>query len=811
MSRSVLYRVGVFVALVVAAVVFLVPTFVRPAPGWWPWRQPIRLGLDLQGGTHLLYGVDIEQAIDNTVDRQMQDLERELRSAQVGAFTVDREGRDIRLRLASKDKRSQVADLVKARFVNLIPVAAPEGSDADLSFTIDPREAQRLRENVREQALKIIRNRIDQFGVAEPSIQRQGYGRIAIQLPGVKDRQRALELIGRTALLEFKLVSDDAGALEKARAGNAPEGFALYRTEEGHEVLLEKETRLTGKYITNAAVDFGQYNEPIVSMEFNPDGAKIFSDLTGANVGRQLAIVLDDKVQSYPSINERIPSGRAQITGRFTFEQANDLAIALRAGALPAPIIIEEERSVGATLGKDSVDKGIRSAMVGFAAVVAFMAVYYLFAGLVANLALFLNILMTLAALSYFHATLTLPGIAGIVLTIGMAVDTNVLIFERLREELALKKPMSAALAAGYKKAFTTILDSNLTTLISAVILYNIGTGPVRGFALTLSIGIVASMFTGILVTHAIFDIMLLKGGLQNLRMLQFLKKTPTLNYLKLRKICYGLSALVILIGLGSFLMRGKGMYGVDFSGGTMLEYRFDNPVAIDAIRKSLGEVGFGTAMIQKVGETNQIIIRSPLGSDKAIETQLDKNFSDNPHEMLRVESVGPIVGKELKGKAFWAMILSLFAIWAYVAYRFDFKFAFGAILSLFHDGAVAIGAVALSGREFSVPVVAAVLTILGYSINDTIVVFDRIREHRRLGVRETFEQAINNSVNQTMSRTILTSLTVFIVVVAMYFWGGEVINDFAFTMMVGLISGTYSTVYIAAPVLIDWPGTKKR
>lgn len=667
------------------------------------------------------------------------------------------------------------------------------------------------REDASLRAVEIIRNRIDQFGVSEPYIQSQGFGRIAVQLPGVTDRDRALELIGKTALLEFKLVVDDADKLKEAIAGTVPEGYLLYKSEDGEQVLLERDATLTGKTITGAMVDFGQYNEPTVSLEFNPEGAKLFSDLTGNNVGKRLAIVLDDKVQSAPVINERIPSGKAQITGRFTFEQANDLAIALRAGALPAPIIIEEERTVGATLGKDSVQQGIRATVAGFIAVVAFMAVYYLFAGLVANFALLFNIVIVLASLAYFHATLTLPGIAGIVLTIGMAVDTNVLIFERIREELALKKPMAAALMAGYKKAFTTILDSNLTTLITAVILYNIGTGPIKGFALTLGIGILASMFTGIFVTRTIFDILLAKGGLKTLNMLHFLKKTPTINYLKVRKICYAVSLIVILIGVGAFVMRGDKMFGVDFSGGTMQEFRFQKPVAIDKIRASLSQIGLGSATIQRVGETNQIIIRSAQGSDKAISDQLKKDLADNPAELLRLETVGAIVGKEIKGKAVWALLFSLFAIWAYVAYRFDFKFAFGAILSLFHDGIVAIGFVALTGREMSIPVIAAVLTILGYSINDTIVVFDRIREHRKTGVKESFEEAINNSVNQTMSRTILTSLTVFMVVVALYFFGGEVINDFAFTMIVGLISGTYSTVYIAAPVLVDWPGSKKR
>jgi len=675
-------------------------------------------------------------------------------------------------------------------------------------------DTSKLPENAKfdavSRAIEIIRNRIDQFGVAEPSIQAEGLDRIVVQLPGLTDRQRALELVGKTALLEFKVVSDDSNALRAAVAGKTPEGYQLYKSEEGSDLLLEKETVLTGKYITNAKVDFGQYGEPVVSLEFNSEGGKSFSDITGANVGRRLAIVLDDKVQSAPVINERIPSGRAQISGRFTADQAADLAITLRAGALPAPIIVEDDKTVGPQLGKDSIQQGIRAALVGFILVVLFMAIYYLLGGLIANFALFLNILIILAALSYFHATLTLPGIAGIVLTIGMAVDANVLIFERIREEQALGKPMAGALMAGYHKAFSTILDSNLTTLITAVILYFMGSGPVKGFALTLSVGLLASMFTAVFVTRAIFDLMLAKGGLKSLKMLHFLRKPPSIDYLKIRKICYLLSTIVIVAGLVIFVMRGNKMFGVDFSGGTLLEYRFANSIGVDKVRKALNEVGLGTSIIQKVGDTNQIIIRAPLNTDKAIEDVIKKDFSGNPAELLRSENVGPIVGKELRVKALWATVLSLLGIWVYVIWRFDFKFAFGALLSLLHDALITVGCVAIAGREISVPVLAAVLTVLGYSINDTIVIFDRIREHRRTGVKETFEQAINASINQTMARTILTTLTVMLVVTSLYFFGGEVINDFAFTMLVGVVTGTYSTVYIAAPVLMDWPGSKK-
>jgi SecD/SecF fusion protein len=682
----------------------------------------------------------------------------------------------------------------------------------DLTLRVDMTKLdEAAQKDAADRVIEIIRNRIDQFGVSEPIIQKQSFDRITVQLPGVTDRERAFSLIGKTALLEFKIVSDNTEYMKEALAGRVPAGYRLYKTEDNRDILCEDRALLTGKHIKNAMVTTeSQFNQPVVGLEFDEEGGKMFSDITGANVQKRMAIVLDDKVQSAPVINEQIPSGRAQISGSFNYDTASDLAITLRAGALPAPIIIEEERSVGASLGKDSVEKGIRAALIGCALVVVFMIVYYLFAGLIADVALALNILITLAALSYFHATLTLPGIAGVVLTIGMAVDANVLIFERIREELELKKPIAAALLAGYKKAFVTILDSNLTTLITAVILYYMGSGPVKGFALTLAIGLLASMFTGIFVTRVIFELLLSKGNLHSLPMMHVFKQVPHIDFMKLRKVCYAISILLTVVGLFAFFSRGKGMYGVDFTGGSMIEFKFSKPPEIEKIRKSLDAIGYGTSTLQAVAGTSQVIIRSPQGSEEKIKNEIKKDLPDNPYEVLRLESVGPIVGAELKQKALWASIASLVAIWIYVVWRFDFLFAGGAILALFHDGFVALSAVALTGREFSVGVLAAILTILGYSINDTIVVFDRIRERKRMGTRENFSQLINTSVNQTLSRTVLTSFTVFIVVLALLLFGGEVINDFAFTMLVGIITGTYSSIYIAAPVLVDWPGANK-
>jgi preprotein translocase subunit SecD len=509
-SRSVLYRVALFAVLGLAAIVFLLPTVVKPPPSWLPWKQPVRLGLDLQGGTHLLYQVDLDQAVETTVDRQMQDLERELRTAQIGASTVEREGRVVRVRLANRDKRDQVIDLVKDRFPTLVEVPQPDAEPGTLGFTIEQRDVQRVRENVQEQALNIIRNRIDQFGVAEPTVQAQGSDEIVVQLPGIQDPQRAKELIGRTALLEFKLLGQgpQAGTVEKPGPG-AQVIYGKGQSGRRQPYLVERRTLMTGDVLTDASVSPGSATEGM-AVEFVLDarGAKQFGQITTANVGRNLAIILDGVVESAPTIREPITGGRGQITGRFDFTEAQDLANVLRNGALPAPLKLIEERTVGPSLGQDSIRKGMMSMIVGTAVVVLFMVIYYRGGGLIADGALIFNVLFLAGAFAAFGFTLSLPGIAGIVLTIGMAVDANVLILERVREELRLGKSPRAAIDAGYERARSAILDSNATTFLSGLILFQFGSGPIRGFAVTLCLGILTSLFTAVYGTRTVYDLL---------------------------------------------------------------------------------------------------------------------------------------------------------------------------------------------------------------------------------------------------------------------------------------------------------------
>jgi len=668
-----------------------------------------------------------------------------------------------------------------------------------------------------QRALEVIRNRIDQFGVLEPVIQLEGKDRILVQLPGITDRARAKEIIGRTAHLEFRLVGDDPEELKKAISGEAVPGYELKymdtRDDKKEPLLVEEEVVMTGDMLVDATTEFSQqgFGQPYVSLELDDEGADIFADVTGTNIGRRLAIVLDNEVYTAPSIRERIPSGRAQITGSFSVQEAKDIALVLRAGALPAPVEILEERSVGPALGKDSVEKGIRAIIIGGICVLAFMAIYYVLAGVIADFALVLNILIITGALSYFGATLTLPGIAGLVLTIGMAVDANVLIFERIREESRLGKSLRAAIHAGYDKAFWTILDANVTTLITALILFQFGTGPVRGFATTLSIGILASMFTALVVTRLALDIITAnRPDMEKLRMMQFFAR-PDIPFVKIRRIAYGVSLFVIITGMFFFVQRGGRNYGIDFTGGTLQQFEFHDEVAVQDVRSVLEKRGLGESSIQQFGEGKGIIIRSLEGKTDQIVSGLNGRFGEGAFEVMRIETVGPAVGEDLRRAAIKALIFAMVGICIYISFRFEFRFAITAIIALAHDVLVSLGMIALTGREISLPVIAALLTIVGYSINDTIVLFDRIREDRKFMRKAGQDEIINASINQTLSRTVLTSTTTLLVILALFLFGGEVINDFSFVLMVGVLVGTYSSIFIASPLLIDWPSRKTR
>ena len=515
MFESVKMRGAVALVVILIALFYLMPSL-KPDLPFFP-KKKINLGLDLQGGMHLVLEVETQKAVESAVERLLNDLKETLMDKRVRFKHLKRINGDmISIQLPNSEARDAFEGILEDYYPDL-EIESSETTDGreKVCLKIGGKHADRIKKFAVEQSLETIRNRVDQFGVSEPEIIPQSDDRILIQLPGIKEPARAKKLIGKTALLEFKLL-DEEHSLDDALKDSIPQGSYIaygYKIDRGtgHRTkipyLLKDKTLLTGESLKDARVKIGgRFGEPYVALKFNSQGAKDFERITAENVKKRLAIVLDGNVHSAPVIQERISGGNAQITGSFAMEEARDLAIVLRAGALPAPVRILEERTVGPSLGQDSVHKGILSIVIGGILVIFFMAIYYKLSGTIADVALILNIVIIMGALAAFQATFTLPGIAGIVLVIGMAVDANVLIFERIREELRTGKTPRAAIAGGYSKAFVTIIDANITTLIAALVLYQFGTGPVKGFAVTLSIGIIASMFTAIFVTRIVYD-----------------------------------------------------------------------------------------------------------------------------------------------------------------------------------------------------------------------------------------------------------------------------------------------------------------
>lgn len=661
-----------------------------------------------------------------------------------------------------------------------------------------------------ERAVGVIRNRIDEFGVREPVITKQGRDQVVVQLPGVTDRDRAKDIVAKTAHLEFRLVSDNSDLLQKAQAGTAPEGYELKEMKEKNggttQELVSKEALLSGDHLTTASVGFGQYGDPIVQLEFDKEGSKLFDNITFQNIGKRLAIVLDGKVHSAPVIRDRIPNGHAQISGNFTNQEASDLALVLRAGALPAPVHIIEERTVGPTLGKDSIEKGVKAGILGTALVFIFMPVYYLLAGFVADIGLLVYVIMVTGSLAVLGSSLTLPGIAGFILSIGMAVDANVLISERMREEMEIGKTARAAISAGYHRAFAAILDSNITTLITSVLLIFLGTGPVKGFGVTLTIGLIASMFSSLVVTRVLFDFLASRNPNLSLKMMKLIGVT-NIRFLRGRFFAYGFSIVTLVVGVSSFFLRGQENFGVEFSGGTLIQIGYKSSIHVDTLRKALEKEGIGESSIQPYGEAslNQFVIKTKSSDTKKIEEATRKVSPDV--QILKVDQVGPSVSGDLKSKALWAVFWSSIGILIYLAFRFEWKFAMAAVIALLHDTLFTFGVYALSGREINLAIVAAILTIMGYSVNDTIITFDRVRENLKIVRKKSFSEIVELSINQTLGRTLLTSLTVLFGAFSLFFFGGSGINDFAFMLCIGFTIGIYSTIFVASSVLVDWSG----
>jgi SecD/SecF fusion protein len=748
-------------------------------------------------------------------------------------------------------------------------------------------------------ATEVIRNRIDGLGVNEPVIQGGKNHRITIQLPGASAEQRdaAEKSIQSAAFLEFKLVHKNNDSLvDKVLAsGRLPEGyvssddgrnytrapnytelvkdpdyarrlslfevpdpryaFMLERQQAAggqvtyRPVFVLRKAEMTGEALSSASVELEHLTGRVhVSLTFNAKGTAEFARLTKAfapggsrnkdsDVGRQLAIVLDDTLYSAPVIKTEIPNGRAVIEGNFSWSDAAVLRNILNAGSLPAPMKILEKRSVESTLGADAIRSGLNASILATVLVALFMLIYYSYCGVIANVALILDLLLLPAGLiiasnvlgifakdaaiakrAFDLPVMTMPGIAGIVLTLGMAVDANVLIFERMREEFALGKSARAAVAAGYDRAFFAIFDSNITTLLTAIILFVFGAGPIRGFAITLTAGIIVSMFTALVVTRLVFNATVPEARTKPYKMLQFMKNA-NIDFLRWGKPTIIASSAIIIVTLAVFFARAfsnpPSVMAVDFTGGASMTYTYEQKAAIGDIRKIVSETVKNDATIQYQstldGTGNLLLVKTSvtkIGDEnvaKAIQAALSAALPDSKFTLAGEEDVGSEVGGDLKRAAAKAIIFSLVGILIYVTLRFEFGFALGGVVALAHDAFITLGLYSLFGRQVSLVIVAALLTIVGYSINDTIVIFDRIREDLRKDPKTEFKELCNRAINQTLSRTVLTSLTTLIAVAVLFIFGGGAINDFALAMLIGVIAGTYSTIFIATPIMLAW------
>jgi SecD/SecF fusion protein len=646
-------------------------------------------------------------------------------------------------------------------------------------------------------AIEKVRSRIDAYGVKETSIQMQGSDNILVQLPGVVDRG-VIDKLKDVGKLEFRIVDDDTAKFADALKGSVPENYDFKEDEKKSGwLLMAKEAAVDGADLSESHVGFDTYGVPDVKLQFTSSGMKKFAKITEDNVGKQMAILLDGRVISAPVIREPILTGQCQISGDFSMDQAGLLASVLNSGALPVPLNIEEERTVGPLLGSDSIKHGLLSSAIGIALVFLFMAVYYTIGGVVACICLALNLLLTMAGLALMHATLTLPGIAGLILSLAMAVDANVLIYERLRDELALKKPLAVALKNSYDRTFITIIDTHLTNVIAAVFLFMFGTGAIKGFATTLILGLAISMFTSIYVSKTILSWMLNTSRLEKMPMLQLFPKMR-INFFKIKIPMFILSLVLIGFGLFSFHSRGENAYGVDFRGGLILEYKITPAPQIEDVRLRLSEAGLKDLIIQDFKDTaGGIAIRSKADVTNKVEEALTKNFPN--FERLRVTKVGPAVGAQLKQKAILAILFSLLGIMVYVAFRFKhWDFAMAAVIGLLYDVVIAFGFTCVKGYEIDLLTITALLTIAGYSVADTIVLYDRVRELAPKLPKANIAELLNTAINEVFGRTVITTLTVLMVTSSMYFFGGEGLSSFSFALLIGFMSGIYSTIYIS-------------
>ena len=681
-----------------------------------------------------------------------------------------------------------------------------EVDTSELTANKNPALHEQIVRDAVEQSLEVVRRRLDETGMVEPMITRQGSDSILVQLPGVNDPQHIRELLGTTARMTFHWVANEKSAL----LGKI---ISVQGDTPSERYQLEERVALEGKHISDARLAFNQETgEPVVNFKLDSEGARRFGDMTKRNVGRALAIVLDDRVVTAPVIRSAIQGGSGEISGSFTSASANDLALLLRAGALPAPLKVIEERTVGPDLGSDAISMGISTGIVGALLVLAFMVGIYGRWGLIACTGLAINIGLSFGVLSLLGATLTLPGIAGFILSIGMAVDANILINERIREETRRGENAMTALRAGFQRAYSTILDSSITSLIAISLLFLFGSGPVRGFAVTMAVGLLISMFTAISFTRLVMEWRVEKLGKQPLIIsgIKLLDRISENTIPFLRARIFGLIASAVLSLASVFLFFSPGLdYGVDFSGGTVIEVSAPHVTVAD-LRKGLAQLHSMPVAIQEFGAQGHYLMRLPMQSAEdvangaSVQAVKSAVLAISPDaEFPRVEMVGPRVSGDFGDATILAIILAGLGMLGYLWVRFESHFALAATLTLALDLTKTIGFFALAGVEFNLTAVAALLALIGYSVNDKVVVFDRIRENLRITPDKPLVELLNESITSTLTRTVFTSVTTFLALLPMAIAGGSAVSNFSLPMLFGIVIGTSSSILIAAPIVL--------
>ena len=847
MNSTLKLKIGLVLFLIFFSGLALTPSLYHDLPDWWKkYLAPagLKLGLDLQGGMHIVLQVDLEKAAENSLDLSASDFKAALAEKNINAVRMESGSpKSILFTLPNIGAIDSVKQILTERFPNLdSQVQAEAGAFPRITLQLKDDEIDFIKKNAVNQSLEIIRNRIDQFGVAEPIVLRQGENQIVVQLPGVKDPQRAMALIGQTAQLEFKMVAETTGInlvqmidevvkagqwregesrkqLNLALQNRLPQGTEIYfekvvdnktKKESKTPILLESPVLMTGEMVKNAQVRIGgTFNEPYVSLDLTSRGGQVFAALTEKSVGKRLAIVLDEIVRSAPVIREKILGGSAQISGSFTHNEATDLAIVLRVGALPAPVDIIQNLTVGASLGQDSINKGLFAGLLGTILVVVFMMVYYRLSGVIANLALILNMLLLFAGLALLGSTLTLPGIAGVILSIGMAVDANVLIYERMRDEFALGKSVKSGVDAGFNKAFWSVVDAQITTLITALVLFLFGTGPIKGFAITLSLGIIFNLFAVLFGCRLVYDVLFSYKKIKRIKFFELVHKS-NFDFMAVRKIAFTISGAFVLLGLVAFVQIGRGHanMGIDFSGGTLLQYKTEKPFALQDVRSALANNGFSGVDLQQVTSENRLIVKIKKSEEKVsnlsddITAVLAKEQADQGFSLESKSEIGSSVSADLRSKALLSIALSMVGVVLYLGLRFDVRFGLAATVATFHDVLIVLGVCWLMNMEMTLLIITALLTLAGYSLNDTVVIFDRIRENKEKNAELGLHEVINISINQVLARSIITVLTVLFTVTSLFFFGGSTLHDFSFTLLIGLLTGTYSSIFVASPLL---------